>query len=89
MTAETLQLCRDLKAQIDAKMLGKVVTSAGGAGRSVSYSDQPVEKLITYYRQNREMLTADEKTQVPDIQPLKAGLGERRPPARYMTRPGV
>ncbi len=91
MTAETetLTLCRDLKAAIDAKMLGKSVTSAGRSGRSVSYSETSLDNLIAYYRQNRAALTPDEQALVPDIQPLKAGSGERRPPARYMTRPGV
>lgn len=84
----TLQLCRDLKAAIDARMLGRQIQSAGERGRNVSYADLPVKDLISYYRQMRSQC-AEAQAELPDIQPLDAPISERRPPIGHLGRPWV
>jgi len=45
--------CLELYTAIRARMLGKQPTSVSHKGRSVSYADTPLEKLIGFYNQMR------------------------------------
>jgi hypothetical protein len=81
------QQARDLKAAIDARMLGRQVASFGQRGRSMAYSDVPLKDLIGYYNQIRAACpdAAADPTLIA-IGPLDAPVVTRGPPARFLGR---
>ncbi len=81
------QLARDLKAAIDARMLGKQVQSVGHKGRSLSYSDQPLPALIAYYNQIRQSCAdAMSDPELIEVRPLDQPTTRRGRPARFTGR---
>lgn len=46
-------MAKDLKAAIDARMLGRKAQSFGNKGRQMTYVDTPTPQLIAYYNQTR------------------------------------
>lgn len=48
------QLAKDLKATLDARMLGRKAQSFGNKGRQMTYTDTPTPQLIAYYNQVRK-----------------------------------
>lgn len=53
IVAPCLKLARELKATIDARMLGREVKSAGHRGRQMEYAQRSIGELINYYNQIR------------------------------------
>lgn len=81
------QLARDLKAAIDARMLGRQVASVGHKGRTLAYADQPLPSLIAYYNQVRQ--SCADALADPDliaIAPLDQPTTTRGAPARFLGR---
>jgi len=84
------QLARDLKAAIDARMLGRQVASFAQRGRTMAYADQPIESLIGYYNQIRAGCPdAAADPSLIAIGPLDAPVVTRGPPARFAGRSWV
>ncbi len=84
------QLVKDLKAAIDARMLGKQVQSLGHKGRNLSYAEQPLKELIAYYNQMRQGCPdALADPELAAIAPLDQPTTTRGAPARFLGRSWV
>lgn len=81
------QLVKDLKTAIDARMLGKQVSSLGHKGRSLAYAEQPLKELIAYYNQMRQGCPdALADAELVAIAPLDQPTTTRGAPARFLGR---
>lgn len=75
------QLAKDLKAAIDARMLGTQAQSVGHKGRNVQFADVSLDKLIAYYRQTRFACPdAMADSDLHDVLPLDGPVGTRGAP---------
>lgn len=83
--ATCLETLRDLKAAIDARLLGRQVQSVDHKGRSISYSEMSVSDMITYYRQ-LWLQCPEAQAELPELKPLDAPPGARGRPARFLGR---
>lgn len=84
------QLALDLKAAIDARLLGKQVQSVGHKGRNVSYAEQPINSLIAYYNQVRQGCPdALADATLIAIAPLNQPTTTRGAPARFLGKAWV
>ncbi len=82
---ECLATLRELKAVIDARMLGRQVQSVGHKGRQMAYAETPVKDLIAYYRQLWAQCPAAQ-AELPELKPLDAAVGTRGKPAVFVGR---
>ena len=81
------QLATDLKAAIDARILGRQAQSVGHKGRNMTYAETPIKDLIAYYNQVR--CSCPDALADPDliaIDPLDGRTGEVRRPAVFFGR---
>lgn len=81
------QLAKDLKAAIDARMLGKKAQSVGHKGRNVAFTETSTKDLIAYYNQVRSGCPdACEDLDLLHISPLDGPTGTRGRPAVFHGR---
>ena len=69
MTAPCLVTLRELKAAIDARMLGRQVQSVGHKGRSMEYAETSLSDMISYYNQLWRQCP-DAQAELPELKPL-------------------
>jgi len=84
------QLVKDLAEVIDARMLGRQVSSSSAKGRSATFTEMPIRELIAYYNQKRAACAdALADTSLIAIAPLDQPTGTRGAPARFLGRSWV
>ena len=81
------QLALDLKAAIDARMLGRKAQNVSHKGRSIAYAETPTKELIAYYNQVRNGCPdALADATLIELTPLDGPHGRRGPPAVFFGR---
>ena len=84
------QLVKDLAAIIDARMLGRQVSSSSAKGRSATFTEMPIKELIAYYNQKRAACAdALADPELIALAPLDQPTGTRGAPARFFGRSWV
>lgn len=80
-------LCKKLKASIDARLSGEQVQSVSHKTKALEYRDVPLKELIAYYNQVRNLCAeAQADPELIAIAPLDQPFGTRGRPARFMGR---
>lgn len=87
MPSGCYELCKKLKASIDARLTGTQVQSVGHKTKMLEYRDVPLKELIAYYNQVRNSCAeALADPELIAIAPLDQPTGTRGRPARFVGR---